>query len=285
MNMISLQLERDTDAGLSPRDNVGSTDPVEFLGLSFDRWSPARVRGWLDGRGANSPYAYVVTPNVDHMIRLADSPVAVRRAYEEADLKLCDSRVLARLAGMVGIDLTVVPGSDMTADLFRTGLHGGDRVCLIGGKPGDGARLEALYPGITVIQHCPPMGLRNDPMARAAAVDAAVAAQARVTLFAVGSPQQELLANEMAARPDARGTGLCIGASTDFLLGTQRRAPRLVQRLSMEWSWRLLTDPRRLAHRYLVEGPVIFPMVWHWRRARDAAHVALAKAQPKVRAA
>lgn len=267
---------------LSPCDKAGSSDSVEFLGLSFDRWLPDQVRGWLDERSANSPYAYVVTPNVDHMIRLADSPVAVRRAYEQADLKLCDSRVLARLAGMAGIDLTVVPGSDMTADLFRTGLHDGDRVCLIGGKPGDGARLQALYPGVTMIQHCPPMGLRNDPVARAAAVDAAVAAQARLTLFAVGSPQQELLANEMAARSNAGGTGLCVGASTDFLLGTQRRAPRLIQQLSMEWSWRLLTDPRRLAHRYLVEGPAIFPMVWRWHRARDAARAALAKAQPKV---
>ena len=258
------------------RDITDPNDPVEFLGLSFDRWSPVRVRGWLGERNANSPYAYVVTPNVDHMIRLADSPLAIRRAYDQADLKLCDSRVLARLASMVGVELSVVPGSDLTADLFRTGLRRGDRVCLVGGRPGDGARLEALYPGITIIQHCPPMGLRNNPEARAAAVDAAVVAQARVTLFAVGSPQQELLACEMADRGDARGTGLCIGASTDFLLGTQRRAPRLVQRLGLEWSWRLLTDPRRLAHRYLVEGPVIFPMVWHWRRARDAAQTTMA---------
>ena len=247
-----------------------AADRAEFLGLAFDTWSSARVRGWLEGRSADNRFAYVVTPNVDHMIRLADAPADVRRAYDAADLRLCDSRILARLAGWAGVRLPVVPGSDLTAALFGRVLRAGDHVCLVGGARGDGARLEALHPGVTVVQHQPPMGLRGDAAARARAVNAAVAAGARVTLFAVGSPQQELLAHDMAARPDARGTGLCIGASTDFLLGTQRRAPRLVQRMSLEWAWRLLGDPRRLARRYLVEGPAIFPLVWRWRRARTS---------------
>ena len=262
MRTISLPYGREARSG-------GRTDPVEFLGLSFDTWSPAQVRGWLEDRSADSAYAYLVTPNVDHMIRLADAPAAVQRAYNRADLKLCDSRILARLAGLAGAQLSVVPGSDLTADMFRNLLRAGDRVCLIGGNEDDGARLEVMYPGITIIQHRPPMGLRGDAAARSAAVDAAIAAQARVTLFAVGSPQQELLAHEMADRREARGTGLCIGASTDFLLGTQHRAPRLVQQLSLEWSWRLLSDPRRLYRRYLVEGPAIFPMAWRWSRAQS----------------
>ena len=241
---------------------------VEFLGIGFDRWPIERVASWLAARDAASAFAFVVTPNVDHLVRLADAPAPVRRAYDEAGLVLCDSRVLARLAAWAGLDLPVVPGSDLTALLFARLLGPGDHVCLIGGGEGDDARLEALHPGLTVSQHRPPMGLRSDAAARARAVDAAVAARARVTLFAVGSPQQEQLAHEMAARADARGTGLCIGASADFLLGRQRRAPRVVQRLSLEWAWRLLSDPRRLARRYLVEGPAILPMAWHWRRAR-----------------
>lgn len=248
-----------------------SPDPAsraEFLGLRFDSWSPERVAGWLGTRDATSPYGYVVTPNVDHVIRLADAPAAVRRAYDDAALVLCDSRILARLAAWAGVRLVVTPGSDLTAVLFARLLGPGDRLCLIGGGEGDSARLEALHPGVTIVQHRPPMGLRGDAAARARAVDAAVVARARVTLFAVGSPQQELLAHEMAGRADARGTGLCIGASTDFLLGRQRRAPRIVQRMSLEWAWRLLGDPRRLARRYLVEGPAVFPLVWRWRRAR-----------------
>lgn len=249
------------------------TDSVEFLGLAFDPWSPDRVEAWLAARDADSRYAYVVTPNVDHMVRLAGAGEDVQRAYADADLRLCDSRILARLAAFAGVTLSVVPGSDLTADVFARVLRPGDRVCLIGGNPGDVAALAALYPAITIVEHHPPMGLRHDAAARARAVDAAIAAKARLVLFAVGSPQQELLAHEMAARPDARGTGLCIGASIDFLIGRQNRAPRIVQKMSMEWAWRLATDPRRLAKRYLVEGPAIFPMVLRWRRQRGSAAV------------
>lgn len=249
------------------------TDSVEFLGLAFDAWSPDRVEDWLGTRDADSTYTYVVTPNVDHMVRLEGADAAVRRAYADAALRLCDSRILARLGALAGVTLSVVPGSDLTADVFARVLRPGDRVCLIGGNPGDVAALAARYPGITIVDHHPPMGLRHDAAARARAVDAAVAAKARLVLFAVGSPQQEQMAHEMAARPDARGTGLCIGASIDFLIGRQNRAPRIVQKMSMEWAWRLLTDPRRLAKRYLVEGPAIFPMVLRWRWQRGSAAV------------
>jgi N-acetylglucosaminyldiphosphoundecaprenol N-acetyl-beta-D-mannosaminyltransferase len=249
-------------------------DSVEFLGLDFDVWTPDRAREWLAKRTADSPYAYVVTPNVDHMVRLSGAPEDIQCAYADADVRLCDSRILARLADFAGVTLSVVPGSDLTAQVFEQVLQPGDRVCLIGGDGHDGDMLAARYPGITIIQHLPPMGLRHDAAARADAVDAAVAAQGRFVLFAVGSPQQELLAHEMAARADARGTGLCIGASIDFLIGRQNRAPRIVQRMSMEWAWRLLTDPRRLAKRYLVEAPAIFPMVLRWRlEARASAAV------------
>lgn len=232
-------------------------DSVEFLGLEFDVWTPDRVRSWLATRQADSRYAYVVTPNVDHMVRLAGAPEDVQRADADADVRLCDSRILARLADFAGVTLSVVPGSD--------------RVCLIGGNSNDGDTLAARYSGITIVQHHPPMGLRHDAPARARAIDAAIAANGRFVLFAVGSPQQELLAHEMAARPGVRGTGLCIGASIDFLIGKQNRAPRIVQLVSMEWAWRLLTDPRRLAKRYLVDGPAIFPMVLRWRRRARAS--------------
>jgi len=253
---------------MTPGQRPSAEPRVEFLSVGFDPRTLGDVHDWLAARDATSGYAYVVTPNVDHMVRLEGAPAAVRDAYARADLCLCDSRILARLGRFAGVELGLVPGSDLSADLFATLLRAGDTVCLVGGRAGDAERLTALYPGITIRQHCPPMGLRDDPDARRAAVDAAIAAAARVTLFAVGSPQQELLAREMAERPEARGTALCIGASVEFLLGTQRRAPEPVQRAGLEWAWRLLTDPRRLARRYLVEGPAIFPQVWRWRRAR-----------------
>jgi exopolysaccharide biosynthesis WecB/TagA/CpsF family protein len=105
----------------------------------------------------------------------------------------------------------------------------------------------------------PPMGFINDP----AAVDECLRfieseSPFRFCLFAVGSPQQEVLARAVQTRGRARGLGLCIGASINFLTGMERRAPAFVQKSGFEWLYRLINDPGRLARRYLVRGPRIF---------------------------
>ena len=66
---------------------------------------------------------------------------------------------------------------------------------------------------------------------------------ARLIFLAVGAPRQEMVAQALAARRTAIGTGFCVGASLDFLAGVERRAPALVQRAGMEWAWRLAQNP------------------------------------------
>lgn len=230
---------------------------TRFSGVAFDPLGLDDALAWLDRRTALDPFAYVVTPNVDHCVRLADSPDPdLHAAYAGADLCLCDSRVLAGLARRRGIDLPVAPGSDLTARLLAA-IGPGRRLCLVGGDDVVLKRLQAMLPDVAIAQHQPPMGLRHRPDAMAACVEAVVAARADYVLLAVGSPQQELVAAMLARHPEARGTALCIGASVDFLTGRAKRAPRWMQRLALEWLHRLLSEPRRMARRYLIEGPRI----------------------------
>jgi exopolysaccharide biosynthesis WecB/TagA/CpsF family protein len=92
-------------------------------------------------------------------------------------------------------------------------------------------------------------------------VNFVIKTQAPLVFLAVGMPQQEILARHIADHPHARGVGLCIGASIDFLTGKQRRASVWVQKAGLEWLHRLLSDPRRLASRYLIECPRIFYLI------------------------
>ncbi|HUD94055.1 WecB/TagA/CpsF family glycosyltransferase [Sphingobium sp.] len=80
--------------------------------------------------------------------------------------------------------------------------------------------------------------------------------------------RKELLAWHVARSGRATGTALCVGASLDFLTGEQRRTPEWMQLLSMEWLFRLLTNPRRLWRRYMIEGPAILPIYRHWLAQR-----------------
>lgn len=244
--------------------DVAAAGRTIFLDMSFDRYDFDAMVAWLKNRRAGQSFGYVVTPNVDHMVQIAKDPASLRPFYDDATIRLCDSRVLAKLARLRGIELPVVPGSDLVVALFDHVLVAGDRYCLIGGSPALAEALRRKYPDLTLIHHEPPMGLRRDAQARAEAVRAAADAQARFTLIAVGAPQQEMLAHEMASSGRMSGTALCIGASIDFIVGAQRRAPRMVQRANLEWAWRLASDPRRLARRYLVDGPKIFSLVLRW---------------------
>ena len=244
---------------------------VEFLGLDFATVSIDQVLAALARRPADAPFAYVVTPNVDHMVRLtgawedAGEQARVAAAYGGADLMLCDSRVLSALARWRGVRLPVVPGSDLTARLLDELVEGGDVVAVVGASEDALRLLRKRYPGVDFRQHIPPMGLRTN----AAAIDEAaafVAAQrARFALLAVGSPQQELLAARIKARGGAIGIGLCIGAAIDFIVGNERRAPVMLQKAGLEWAHRLGRNPRRLWRRYLVEGPRIFAAAAKWK--------------------
>ncbi len=241
---------------------------MDYLGLRFDQLDEDAVVDRLRARTSDAPFAYLVTPNVDHVVRLSrlSDDAEERRAYRRAGWSLCDSRILALLASLRGIRLPVVPGSDLTARLLLDVAAPGDRIALIGGREGDPTVLSRLRPDIVFVQHVPPMGLRDDPAARTAAVRFAIGSGARFILLATGSPQQELIAAEALDHPDARGTALCIGASIDFLAGREKRAPRWMQRLALEWLHRLLSDPARLWRRYLVEGPRILLLAWRFRR-------------------
>lgn len=240
---------------------------IEFLGRDFDPLTMAEAKAWLAGRRAADRFAYVVTPNVDQVVRLHGGEVPAG-PWTLADLVLCDSRVLGHLARWCGLDLPVVPGSDLTAALLDEVAQAGDRILVIGGAENALGALGRRYPRLTFVHHRPPMGLRGDAAARRACVAAAAAADARFILLAIGTPQQEIVAEEMKRAGSVTGTALCIGASVDFLTGAQRRAPLLVRRLSLEWAWRLFGQPRRLWRRYLVEGPAIVPLVLAWRRAQ-----------------
>lgn len=246
--------------------SAAGTPRASFLDVDFDLLDLDGAVAWLAARGSDQALAYVVTPNVDHLVRAEREPVLFRPLYREAALCLCDSRVLAKLARACGVRLPVVPGSDLTPALFERVVHSGEGVCVVGGRKESVGRLRARYPGATVA-HCPaPMGLRDNPAALAATAQAAVATGrgSRFWLLAVGSPQQEMLARAMTGVAGAAGTALCVGASIEFLTGDQRRAPRAVQRIGLEWLWRLASDPRRLARRYLLDGPAIFPAAFRW---------------------
>ena len=113
-----------------------------------------------------------------------------------------------------------------------------------------------------------PAGLAQNAAAAACRCARLQRASLGLLLLCVGCPAQELIARQLAALGRTSGVALCVGAAIDFLTGARVRAPRWVQRLSLEWAYRLAQEPTRLWRRYLVESPQILRIFMMTRGAR-----------------
>ncbi|HUD30542.1 MAG TPA: WecB/TagA/CpsF family glycosyltransferase [Novosphingobium sp.] len=243
---------------------------VEFLELDFTPIDLSVALEAVVERPASAPFTYVVTPNVDHVVRLLRRRSDLWPAYRAAWMTLCDSRILARLAHGDGRELPVVTGSDLTLRLFEEGIAPDDSVAILGGSEATVAKIVERFGLRDVTHYNPPMGFIHDPRETARAVRFLVDARARYSFLAVGSPQQEIVARRVAKARGAQGLGFCIGASLEFLSGEQERAPAMIQQMSLEWFFRLCSNPQRMWRRYLIEGPQIFRIHQAWRRQAAA---------------
>ncbi|WP_417242316.1 WecB/TagA/CpsF family glycosyltransferase [Celeribacter sp.] len=239
------------------QDGTQKVSELSFMGLDF---AVAPKADWQDilrtKQGAG--FSYIVTPNVDHMVQIWQRP-DLRAAYEAATYRVCDSRILDKLASFKGITLNPYPGSDMVHDLISSAQPDGPRIAVLGPKSGDFAELARRYPNANLIHIAAPqmsVGSRawKETLRRVEAVDY------DVLLICISFPKQELFAHDLKRRGNTSGMGMCVGASIDFLTGVQKRAPKWVQEKRLEWAYRLLSNPARMWKRYLVDGPKIFWM-------------------------
>lgn len=238
---------------------------VRFLGIRFD---PIDEQGAIDqilGLRNGPAFSYIVTPNVDHVVRLhgQDSDSQLWMSYRDATLSLCDSSILAGLARIAGLRLSLVTGSDLTRRLLSSEAAL-ERIAVVGGDDLLIEDLCALFPATQWYHHAPPPGVLHNARAQLEVIDFVESSPAEVTLFAIGSPQSELICAILARRARAKGVALCIGASLEFVTGRKPRAPRLLQVAGLEWLFRLSSEPRRLWRRYLLEGPKIFAIWARW---------------------
>ena len=244
---------------------MSATVSSYFLGLRFDTGSIEEAVSGIVAE-VRKDFKYVVTPNVQHMVKVLDNPASMQPLYDRAWRVFCDSRVLSRLAWFSGRALPVITGSDLTAHLIARAAELRLTIAIIGSTVAACSALMERFPGLDVVVHTPPMGFIKSEHEIRRCVEFVVNNQAPLIFLAVGMPQQEIVARHIADHPQARGVGLCIGASIDYLTGKQQRAPVWMQKVGLEWLHRLLCDPRRLASRYLIECPRIFYLMCLRRR-------------------
>lgn len=195
----------------------------------------------------------LATLNLDHVVKLRRSG-AFRAAYLAQDLVVADGNPVVWLARLAGRQTELVPGSELIAPVAALAARLDVPVALLGSTPATldaaAARLQADHPGLRIVARiAPPQGYDPDGAAAAGDLGRIAASGAGLCFLALGAPKQEMLAARGRQIAPACGF-VSIGAGLDFIAGQQTRAPLWVQRIAMEWLWRMLTNPRRLARRY-----------------------------------
>jgi len=251
------------------------SERVEAFGILLDpltmEEAVSRVLAWTGEKEENC--RYVVTPNVDHLVKL-ETDSRFRQIYRAASLVLVDGKPVLHALNLLGWDFPeTVSGSDFVPRLFERAQAANKelRVYWLGAAPGvaekAAVRVAERCPVIkTVGVYSPPFGFEKNSEEQRKMVDLVGDAHPEILILGLGTPKQEFFLGKHSGRLRAK-VALCVGATIDFEAGEVKRAPLWMRRFGLEWAYRVLSNPRRFVKRYLVDG-ILFPRIlWNeWRR-------------------
>ena len=140
---------------------------IPAFGTSFSPLDTAGALAAILARPPGAPFAYVCTPNAVHVVNYDRGEPRFRAGIDGAWLRLCDSRVVARIAALaLGVRLPLALGSDLTQAMVQHGVTPEDTVSVIGGTAEMERRLRERHGWRCVARHDPPSranGLRVWP--------------------------------------------------------------------------------------------------------------------------
>jgi N-acetylglucosaminyldiphosphoundecaprenol N-acetyl-beta-D-mannosaminyltransferase len=232
----------------------GSVLGVPLAVIDYDR-----TLDWIDASVAARHRGYVCVAAVHTVMACQEDP-ELRAAVRGADFTVPDGQPLVWALNALGQRLPHrVYGPELMERACARAAQTGLRFYLYGGR-NHGALAELArslrlrHPGLKIVGgHCPPF--RPLTEAEEAEITEEInRSGADVVWVGIGVPKQEKWMARMRDRLDAPVL-VGVGAAFDFHAGLIPQAPDALQRLGLEWAFRLVQEPRRLWRRYLRYNP------------------------------
>jgi exopolysaccharide biosynthesis WecB/TagA/CpsF family protein len=206
----------------------------------------------------------LVTPNVDDIMKHQWNR-DFHELASQAEFVVCDSKILLLASKFLGTPLKeAIPGSSFFPKYCDYHRNDDVRVFLLGAKEGvaDVAKEKInkrIGRDIIVGTYSPPFGFEDDEQECNHILEVISSSGANVVLVGLGNPKQTKwiyrYKNEL---PDIN-VFLALGATIDFEAGNIKRAPIIMQKLALEWLYRLFKEPQRMYKRYLIDD---MPFFW-----------------------
>jgi N-acetylglucosaminyldiphosphoundecaprenol N-acetyl-beta-D-mannosaminyltransferase len=250
-------IERLTIAEVGKRDDEGVlvTGGLAILGVPIDNVSMQETLQRIEEFISEGSFHQIATANVDYLVNAIKDP-DYRHTLCMCDLVVADGMPIVWASRLLGSPLRErVTGADLVPNLARLSGIRNFGIFLLGASPEvskvAASRLEEL--GGQIVGRLAPPVLPLEEFDNEAILAEIENADPDILLVAFGSPKQEKWIHQNASRLQVP-VCIGIGGSLDFVAGAVSRAPRWMQRASLEWIYRMGAEPRRLARRYFKDA-------------------------------
>lgn len=221
----------------------------------------------------NKSGAYVCISNVHMCMEVYDSK-NFRAAVNDADLIVPDGRPLFFAQKLLGYSQAEqVRGQDLmnalcsisSTENISIGLYGGfDEEVLDSVK----TALKRMFPHINIVYSFSPPFRKLSNSEDVEIISNISSSGVDVLFVGIGCPKQEYWMAEHKNKLNCVMLG--VGAAFDFISGNKKHAPRWMQKVGLEWLFRLLSEPKRLWKRYLKQNPrFIYYFLQQWLLKKD----------------
>ena len=243
---------------------------IKFMNTEIDNLTMKETLLKIDELIKEKKNAYVVTPNVDHIIQLERGGELVE-AYKHADLIITDGKPLIWISKLYGTPIKEkISGSDLFPRLCKLAAKRGYKMFFLGAAEGVAAKaaenLKKRFPGLQVVgTYSPPKGFENNDVEMGKIKAMIKSSQPHILIVALGCPKQEFFIHR---NKEDLGVPLSLGlgASLDFEAGYIKRAPKWMADHGLEWLYRITQDPKRLAKRYFIDDIKIINLAIKYRK-------------------
>ena len=206
----------------------------------------------------------LITPNLDHLVKLQKD----REFYDiycRAEWVTCDSKILCLCSRMLKDSFPqAIPGSGYFTAFYKYNHENPNcRIFLLGAMDGVAKKAmerinTAIGRELVVGAMSPSYGFEKKPEENELIYRTINESGANVVLVGVGAPKQEkwIFAHK-EHMPEVK-IWMALGATIDFEAGNIQRAPKIYQKLAMEWFYRFLKEPKRMFRRYFIDDMKFF---------------------------
>lgn len=242
---------------------------IKFMNTCIDNLTMSETLNEIDKLIQKKICSYVVTPNVDHIVRL-EKDEELQKVYKNASLILTDGKPLIWISKWYKTPIKEkISGSDLFPRVCQLAANKNYTMYLLGTAEGvadTAARnLMKKYPGLNIVgTYSPPFGFEKNEQEMNKIKAQIQDVHPDILIVGLGCPKQEKFmyyhCKELGV-PISFG----LGASIDFEAGNIKRAPKWMSNHGLEWLYRFSKEPKRLFKRYFVDDIKIIQVARKYR--------------------